>query len=230
MRLRGILFDLDGTLLDLDPDAFLRRYFAALTSATAPHFPGVDLMQAVLASTSAMQRPHPGMTNKQAFDHDILERTGIDMDADWGVFEEFYREVFPTLGNGYGPVVGAHEAIAQARALGLRVAVATQPIFPLAAIRHRLAWAGLADVAFDAVTTYETMFACKPSAAYFQQTAAMIRCEPGECLMVGDDRGMDMPASAVGMRTFYVGDDACAPADHRGTMADLSALLRREIR
>jgi FMN phosphatase YigB (HAD superfamily) len=177
-----------------------------------------------------MQRPHPGLTNKQAFDRDILERTGIDMIAQWDVFEDFYRDVFPTLGDGYGPVPGAREAIAQARALGLRVAVATQPIFPVAAIMHRLTWAGLGDVAFDAVTTYETMFACKPYAAYFQQTAAMIGCAPGECLMVGDDRGMDMPASAVGMRTFYVGSDPGSPADHHGTMADLAALLRRETR
>jgi len=44
---------------------------------------------------------------------------------------------------------------------------------------------------------------------------------------VGDDRAMDMPAATVGMRTFYVGSDPGAPADHRGTMADLTALLQR---
>jgi FMN phosphatase YigB (HAD superfamily) len=228
LQLRGLLLDLDGTLLDLDLEAFLRRYFAALGSAAARRFPGVDLMQAVLAGTAEMQRRHPGLTNKQVFDRDIRERTGIDMDADWDVFEDFYRDVFPTLGDGYGPVPGAREAIAQARALGIRIAVATQPIFPGAAIRHRLAWAGLADVEFDAITTYETMFACKPDAAYFEQTAAMIGCAPAECLMVGDDRDMDMPAGALGMRTFYVGSDPEAPADHRGTMEDLAALLRRD--
>ena len=56
---------------------------------------------------------------------------------------------------------------------------------------------------------------------------AMIGCAPGECLMVGDDRAMDMPAATVGMRTFYVGSDPEAPADHRGTMTDLAALLQR---
>ena len=227
MQLRGILLDLDGTLLDLDLDAFLRRYFRALSQATAPHFPGVDVMPAVLASTSAMQRAHPGKTNREVFSEDFRKRTGIDVEAHWGVFDDFYRDVFPTLGDGYGPVPGAREAIAQARALGLKVAIATQPIFPIAAIMHRLAWAGLSDVEFDAVTTYETMFACKPLRPYFEQTAAMIGCAPGECLMVGDDRAMDMPAAAVGMRTFYVGSDPEAPADHRGTMADLTALLQR---
>jgi FMN phosphatase YigB (HAD superfamily) len=227
LELRGVLFDLDGTLLDLDLSAFLRRYFAALGAAASPHFPGVPFMAAVLESTSAMQRPHEGRTNKDVFDDDFRALTGIDLAQRGDVLDDFYRDVFPTLGGGYGPAAGAREAVVTARDLGLKVAVATQPIFPAAAIMHRLAWAGLADVAFDAVTTYETMRACKPLPAYFEQTASMIGCAPGECLMVGDDRAMDLPAAAVGMRTFYVGSDADACADHRGTMADLAALLRR---
>lgn len=227
MKLCGVLFDLDGTLLDLDLDAFLRRYFVALGAAAAPHFPDIDFMPAVLASTSAMQRPHPGRTNKDVFDADFRARTGIDLGSDHAVFDDFYRDVFPTLGDGYGPMPGARAAIEKARALGLKVVVATQPIFPAVAIRHRIAWAGLSDVAFDAVTTYETMLACKPLPAYFEQTAAMIGCAPDECVMVGDDRAMDMPAAAVGMRTFYVGAEVGSAADHTGTMRDLAALLGR---
>lgn len=229
MDLRGVLFDLDGTLLDVDLDAFLRRYFLALGSVASPHFPGVAFMPALLASTSAMQRPHPGRTNKEIFDADFLERTGFDVAANHEVFDDFYRDVFPTLGDGYGPAPGARQAVEAAKALGLKTAIATQPIFPVAAIRHRLAWAGLGDVRFDAVTTYETMLACKPQPAYFEQTAAMIGCTPEQCLMVGDDRNIDMPAADAGMRTFYVGDDAEAPADHRGTLTDLAHLLERSV-
>lgn len=228
--MRGILFDLDGTLLDLDLDAFLRRYFRALEASVSAHFPGIDVMPAIMASTSAMQRPHPHRTNKEVFDADMLARTGIDLDEHWGVFEAFYRDVFPTLGDGCGPARGAVEAVEAARALGLKVAVATQPIFPAIAIRHRLAWAGLGGVDFDAITSYETMVACKPLPAYFEQTALLIGCAPAECLMVGDDRGMDLPASAVGMRTFYVGHDRAARADHRGSLVELPALLQRLVR
>jgi FMN phosphatase YigB (HAD superfamily) len=222
--LQGVLFDLDGTLLDLDLDAFLRRYFEALRTATASHFPGVDLLPAILAATAAMQSPHDGMTNHDVFARDLRARTGVDLDAEWDVFGAFYRDVFPTLCDGCGPADGAREAVSAARAMGLKVAVATQPIFPRVAIDHRLAWAGLDDVAFDAVTTYEVMLACKPQPAYFRQTAAMIGCEPEACLMVGDDRGNDMPAAMVGMRTFYVGDDPAVPAP-RGTLRDLPRLL-----
>ncbi len=224
--MRGVLFDLDGTLLDVEIHEFLSRYFRALDETVSPLFPGIDVVGAVLASTGIMQGPHPGRTNREAFYSDFHERTGIDLNEHWPVFEAFYRDVFPTLSDGYGPVPGAREAIEAAQALGWRVAVATQPIFPEAAIRKRLEWAGLADIDFDAVTTYEVMQACKPDAAFFEQVCDMIGCAPGDCVMVGDDAQADMPASAVGIRTFYVGRGR-AKADFRGNLRDLPALFRR---
>lgn len=225
--MQAVLFDLDGTLLDLDVPAFLHRYFPALGAAAAPHFPGVDLLPAVLKSTEGMQQPHEGLTNREFFYRDFLERTGVDLQDDWDTFEAFYRDVFPTLGTGYGPTPGARDAILAARALGMKVAIATQPIFPRIAIDHRLAWAGLDDLTFDVVTTYEYMYACKPQAAFFTQVADMLGCDSRDCLMVGDDRSNDMPAAAVGMRTFYVGGDPDAPADFRGTLEALPHVLQR---
>ena len=228
--MQGILFDLDGTLLDVDVNAFLRRYFRAIQAAVGPRFPGVEFMPSILASTEAMQSRHSELTNRQAFFRDFLDRTGVDIGENWGMFEDFYRDVFPTLGEGYGPAAGAREAVEAARSLGLKVAVATQPIFPRIAIEHRLAWAGMAGDDFDAVTSYETMHACKPQAAYFRETCALMGCEPRECLMIGDDRGIDMPAADAGLRTFYVGRDAEAAADFRGTLEDVPALLEQLTR
>ena len=223
----GILFDLDGTLLDLDVDAFLQRYFAAVDRLARERFPGMDLLAAILASTRAMQGEHGGRTNHDVFAEDLEARCGVVLDEAWPVFEEFYLHVFPSLRAGAGPAPGAREVVESAMSSGFRVAVATQPIFPRIAIEQRLDWAGLGDLPFDAVTTYETMEACKPRAHYFEQTSAMIGCDPRECLMVGDDPDLDMPARAIGMRTFYTGPGR-SPADGRGTLRGLLALLRRD--
>jgi len=230
--LRAVLFDLDGTLLDLDLDTFLRRYFAALRDATG-ELAGADradeLMDAVQAATGAMMRPHPGHTNRDVFYADFLARTGIDLEEDWEVFERFYRDVFPGLGGASGPAPGARDALETALDLGLSVAIATNPIFPRAAVEERLAWAGLRDLDIPVLTTYEIMTACKPLPGYFLQTADLVGVAASACLMVGDDRALDLPAADVGMRTFYVGSSADAPADYRGTLEELVGLLPRLV-
>jgi FMN phosphatase YigB (HAD superfamily) len=225
--MRGILFDLDGTLLDIDLTAFLRRYFHALDRAASHAFPDVDLISVISMSTDAMMQAHPGLTNREAFYADFLVRTGRDLDEEWEVFEAFYRDVFPTLGGGAGAARGARGAIEAALGLGLRVAVATNPIFPMAAVRHRMAWAGIADLDIPVVTAYEEMHATKPLPAYFRETAELLGVDPKECLMVGDDPVLDLAAADVGMRTFFVGRASGALADFRGDLVELAALLPR---
>jgi FMN phosphatase YigB (HAD superfamily) len=227
--MQAVLFDLDGTLLDIDIDGFIRRYFAALAVTIESVLPpGSDIahaMATVGTATSSMMEPHQGRTNRAVFNEVFERHTGIDLAAHQDALDAFYDDVFPTLRDGIGPTPAAREAVVAARSAGLRVVVATNPIFPARAIEHRMSWAGIALDDVDYVTTYEHMEACKPHPQYFRQTAALIDTDPARCLMVGDDRDLDMPAAAVGMRTFYVGTDRDARADFRGTLRDLVRLI-----
>lgn len=229
--MRAILFDLDGTLLDLDLDAFLRRYFVALEDAARPIFTSdqdrAAFMESLPHSIRAMMEPHPGRTNREMFFAHMYEQAGVDMELHWPVFETFYAEVFPTLAGTAGPAKGARRAVSTAIDLGLRVAIATNPIFPRSAIDHRLRWAGVDDLPLTVVTAYEEMYACKPHAEYYRQTSELLGADPHDCLMVGDDRALDMPASDIGMRTFYVGPHKDVPADFTGDLDDLADLLPR---
>jgi FMN phosphatase YigB (HAD superfamily) len=69
------------------------------------------------------------------------------------------------------------------------------------------------------------MHACKPHAAYYLEIAEMLAVEPEDCLMVGDDPTLDMPASAVGMMTYFVGDAPGVRADLFGDLDALSEML-----
>lgn len=231
--MRAVLFDLDGTLLDLDLGVFLDRYFAALERAAAPLLPHVRgntvVMPAIHAAVRAMMLPHQGETNESVFYRQFHALTGVDLSIHWPVFGEFYANVFPTLGDSAAPTAGARRAVSTALDLGLKVAIATNPIFPREAVDCRLAWAGLADVPVHLITTYEIMEACKPHADYYLQTARLLDVAPGECLMVGDDRALDLPAADVGMLTFYVGDDVDAAADMHGDLEALADLLPRLV-
>lgn len=230
--LRAVLFDLDGTLLDIDLDLFFEGYFGLLGPAIADLLPEVDAdsaLKAVMASTETMCGTHPDRTNREVFNARFAELTGADL-ADPVIAEgldRFYAEQFPRLAEGHGPMPCARETVETALGLGLRVAIATNPLFPAAAIRERMRWAGVADLDLHAVTTYEVMHACKPLPGYFTQTAQMLDVAPQDCLMVGDDRALDMAAADVGMRTFYCGSAPTPASDWSGSLEQLRDALPR---
>ena len=231
--LRAVLFDLDGTLLGIDLDLFFREYFAALGPVVAEALGGgADVrmgLNAVLNGTEAMSLPHADQTNREAFNERFRELTGADLDLEEYavVFERFYADVFPSLRGTMGPLPDARRAVTTALELGLKVAIATNPIFPRSAIQERMRWADVADLPVHVVTDYETMHAAKPNPAYFLETARMLQVAPGDSLMVGDDRVLDMSAADVGMRTFYVGRQSSPVCDWTGSLGDLADLLPR---
>ncbi len=230
--IRAVLFDLDGTLLHIELERFLRTYFAALRDVALGYTDAEGAersMEAIQSAVREMCGVHPAETNLAVFEAEFERVFGTPLASVWPAYERFYAEVFPTLAGSAAPAPGARAAVETAQGLGLRVAVATNPIFPRAAVDHRLAWAGLADIDFPVVTTYEDMHACKPHAAYYRQVAERLGVKPSECVMVGDDRFLDLPAADIGMRTFYVGEHADAAADYRGTLQDFSALLPRLV-
>lgn len=234
--IKAVLFDMDGTLLDIDIEEFLRAYFGVLgpviASLIGPDADPAAGLQAVIAGTEAMAAPHPGITNRDAFNARFAQATGVDLTqspADERI-RDFYAQVFPTLRAGRGPHDGARSAVEASAALGMRRALATNPIFPREAIVERLSWAGFKEDEFDVITSYENMLACKPAHEYFRQVAEILEVDPARCLMVGDDPLLDLAAADVGMKTFYVGPAAATSANWSGDLRDLAALLPRIAR
>ncbi len=225
--MRAILFDLDGTLLDIDTGSFMDRYFAALKEVRVPGYAG-SVFEAVWQATGTMIHSHPGRTNEAVFWEAFIQITGGTRDDFEPFFAAFYQDVFPGLRGEAGPRPFAFEAVSTALDLGFAVAVATNPLFPRVAVEQRLEWAGVSTLLDRVyVTTYENSTATKPHPAYFEETAAMLDARPADCLMIGDDAEMDLPAANTGMNTFYVGPDAHVPTVARGDLADVVDVLRR---
>ena len=126
--------------------------------------------------------------------------------ADKPLFDAFYSNEFQRAHElcGYNPK--AAEAVRLAKEIGLRVVLATNPIFPAVATESRIRWAGLTPADFELYTTYENIGFCKPNPSYYLEITSRLNVAPEECLMVGNDVTEDMAAKSAGMEVFLLTD------------------------
>lgn len=205
--IKTVLFDLDGTLLPMDQDEFVKAYFGLLAKKLAPHgYEPQELIGAIWSGTKAMIKNDGAMTNEQAFWADFAGHYGENARKDEPLFEEFYATEFGKVQTVCGFDSRAEQTVKQLKDRGIRVVLATNPIFPAIATRQRIAWAGLEPEDFELFTTYENASFCKPNPAYYQQILEKLDLDPRECLMVGNDVGDDMVAEKLGMKVFLLTD------------------------
>lgn len=207
MKITTVLFDLDGTLLPMDQDEFVKAYFGLLARKLAPHGYEADrLVPAIWSGTKAMVMNSGKVTNEEAFWVDFTRSYREDARKDIPLFDEYYRTDFQQVQTVCGFHEGAAQTVALVKELGMRAALATNPIFPAVATESRIRWAGLQPEDFELYTTYENSSYCKPNPDYYRTILKQLGVKPEECLMVGNDVGEDMVAAKLGMQVFLLTD------------------------
>lgn len=207
MNIKAVLFDLDGTLLPMEMDSFVKAYFGLLAEKLAPYgYEKEKLISAIWAGTKAMVMNNGNQTNETAFWNKFCEIFGKDAIKDEPIFAEFYEKEFSKVQAVCGYTENASKAVAKVKEKGLRVALATNPIFPAIATQNRIKWAGLTPTDFEFYTTYENSSYCKPNPKYYEFVLNKLGLKPQECLMVGNDVGEDMIANTLGMNVFLLTD------------------------
>lgn len=201
------LFDLDGTLLPMDQEVFVKSYLSRLAKKMAPcGYDPETLVKAVWAGTAAMVQNDGSSTNDAVFWRVCDGFFGRDTRVDEPLFEAFYREEFQQVRRdcGFNPL--AAEAIRQIKSMGLRTVLATNPLFPPIATRSRVRWAGLDPDDFEWITTYDNSSHCKPNPDYYREILDKLDLKADACLMVGNDVSEDMVAGTLGMKVFLLTD------------------------
>lgn len=207
MSIKAVLFDLDGTLLPMDQDVFVKTYFGLLAKKLAPYGYEPDkLIQAVWAGTEAMVKNDGKQSNEEQFWQTFAQVYGVDAKKDIDVFDDFYRNEFAAVKEVCGYHPKAAETVRLLKEKGFRVALATNPIFPQIATRQRISWTGLSFEEFELVTTYESSNYCKPNLNYYEEVMERLGVTSAECLMVGNDVSDDMVAEKLGMKVFLLTD------------------------
>lgn len=208
MSIKAVLFDLDGTLLPMDQDTFIKAYLGGLAKKLAPHgYHPDEMVKAVYAGMKAMTANDGSNTNEVAFWHAFTGILGEKVREDLPIFDDFYRNEFQEVKNICGFLPEAAQTVRKLKEMGYRVVLATTPMFPSVATESRIRWAGMEPEDFEIFTTYEHYHFCKPSLNYYREILEKLGVKPEECLMVGNDVGEDMITEELGMKVFLLPAD-----------------------
>jgi HAD superfamily hydrolase (TIGR01549 family) len=227
---KAILFDLDGTLLDNNMDVFAMRFFEQLATRLGHLLPPKELVARAMQSTRDMASHDGTRTNEEVFAAAFYSSDNFSREVAEPLLKDFYERDYPALQKYTSRRDEARAIVTRAINAGCDVVLATNPVFPKSAIYQRMSWAGIEDLPFRVVTTYENSHSAKPNPRYFAQILSQIGHNPSDCLMVGDEAG-DMVAATLGCSTFLVPSATTKLADntpmptHKGNLQDLLQLL-----
>ena len=229
-QINAILFDLDGTLLHLDINPFIRDYLRGLSACVAHILPPKKFIPYLMKMSKIMEENDGTDTNENVFKKAFFPFEGRSQEEMEPIFMRYYEQEFPKLRNLGTKKPEAPKLMQLAFDKGYDVVIATTPLLPEIAIIERLKWADIADFPYKMITSYENMKATKPNLLYFEQILDTIEQQANSCLMVGDEH-KDLVAANLGIQTFLVPspetniNPSTPKPNFEGTLSDLMDLI-----
>lgn len=196
MTLRGVLFDLDGTLADTASAE--QRAWPALAAVIRRHAPGVDEAELRTRYYRVFERHWTDfLEGRIDFGTYRRNRLGEALEPWREVDDQLFEAYRAEKRRGVERLLLFDDAVAaihEVRGRGLKVGLLTNG--PSGLQRHKLAVIGL-EPELDAVAISGEIGAAKPEPEAFHIAARMIGCGAGEVAMVGDSPEYDI-AGAIG--------------------------------
>lgn len=204
--IKNYLFDLDGTLLPLDEELFIKHYFGLL----AQKFIELELnpetmIKKLWVGTKAMIDNDGKKTNEQVFWEKFFPEAENQEEVK-SALENFYMTTFEDVKISANKSDYSLKIIDLLKKRSKNIVLATNPVFPLIATKKRIGWAGLNHQDFQHITSYENSNFAKPSINYYEMILKRMNFLPEETIMIGNDSLEDMVAMGLGIRTFLVTD------------------------
>lgn len=230
---RAVLFDLDGTLLQVEMNHFIPAYVEGLSRHFSDLASRRRFVDGVVRATFALLHDDSDeQTNQELFLRLVEDQLAISPDIFLSRFAAYAEDGMHGLQSLVKSLDLSREILAHCFAQGWSVIVATNPVFPRELVEARLRWSGLDDFSYHLVTSSENTRFCKPHPRYFLDILETFDLQPSDCLMVGNDTEHDLAAAQVGIATYLVDTwlvDRLGSGYHydfRGDHADLLRFLK----
>ncbi len=207
--MKKILFDLDGTLLHMDQDEFVKVYFGALTKFyISKGYNGDLFLDTLKKAVFTMYKNTGEMSNEDLFFSIFCPPLGVSKEEMMPLLEEFYTQHFPKVAAATcTKVEGAREALDILKEKGYEIYILTNPLFPRLATLERMRVAGINLDDIKHVTTYEDYHYAKPNPQYFKEAMDRFGIKAEETMMFGNDTEEDVAITKLGVPLYLITDD-----------------------
>lgn len=220
-ELKALLFDVDGTLADTERDGHRVAFNAAFQEAGLDWSWSVALYGELLTVTGGKERIRYYLER-----HNTAFKAPGDLNEFVAGLHAAKTRIYTRmLANGEIPLrPGVKRLLAEARAQGLRLAIATTttPVNVLALLEHSLA----ADAAswFDVIAAGDIVPAKKPAPDIYDYALRELGLRPEECLAFEDSENGIKSSLGAGVRTIVTINDYTRDHDFSGAALVLDQL------
>lgn len=200
--LHAVFLDLDNTMVLFDERSYFRQYFAKITPEFSDLFTPGEFEERYLRAALSLKGNTGAVSNRDFFLENFCNGDACQGKAIWRRFMTFYGDGHSRIRVDASVPDGLNGVLDALRRSGLKLVIASNPVFPAAAQKGRLAWGDIDPGQFDFFTEIENMTFVKPRIGYYRQICQKIGEPPEACLMVGNDLQNDMVAKRAGLKTY----------------------------
>lgn len=200
---KHLLVDLDGTVVGNRPVALSVDFARRALRAMKPYGGLRKSAKILIEINKEFGRASKDITNDIRVVELFSRRLKISPEDARKILRENLLILFPYLEKHFYPMPGAKEFLMWAKE-HYPLTLATNPVWPLEVIELRVKWAGVDPKIFSNITHVRQMTACKPAREYYEGILKQENLNPDDCLLIGNDVKMDLPASKCGIRVYIV--------------------------
>lgn len=238
-RFTHLLCDLDGTLIDSGGLMIQFEFIWETLPLLKKHQGWKAAYKALKEGQEILKKPSRTKTNYERVVQIYAKHLKLDDEIAAKELYTAIATVFPKLKSHFKKIQGAAKFLDWAKD-PFTLTLATNPVWPLDIVHMRMKWGGIDPDFFRSVTTADRMHACKPTPEYYKELLKQEGFNAKDCLMIGNERKMDLPATKAGIAVFLLRTDAktltcietpssTSPGAWRGSYAHLKAFLTQNL-
>ena len=234
--LKAVFFDLDGTLLSLKDEEFVKLYFKLITSKMINYgFEVEELSKNLWAGNKLMYKNDGSKTNEEVFWDYFKQVYGEEVINSKAEFDKFYTNEFKGIYKCIKENKISKEIVKFVKDNNLLCILSTNPLFPRDCTLTRMSYNELFEEDFDYITSYENSNYTKPNPFYFIDLLHKFNLKPEEVILIGNNELEDAWCSRqVGIDSYIINEylitsDKLEPKVEIISLEEVISVIQKEI-